>query len=214
MTSKLSVLFFYLRVFTSNGMRRATTWMMILTVVWGVANLLQSLFVCRVHHGRLEFTNKSQCNDELPSFIASGLFNGMTNLIITFLPLYTIWSLTVTVSTRMGLTTVFLLGLKYVVKYFLILLSLPLQTRYRSADICMARQNADHVSQRNLGIYSEDRVARSDDRLKRSICMSTTRAQPKHVSLITRTNTCISFTESNRPDHLLVRTGSQPQHPL
>lgn len=106
-------------------MRRATIWMMILTVVWGTANLLQSLFVCRLHNGKLNFLDKSQCTDQVPSFVASGLFNCTTNLIINFLPLYTIWSLRVTVSTRMGLTMIFLLSLKYVFLCFLLLLSLP-----------------------------------------------------------------------------------------
>lgn len=106
-------------------MRRATICMMVLTAVWGAANLLQSLFVCRFQHGKLNFLDKSQCEDQVPSFVASGLFNCTTNLIINLLPLYTIWSLRVTVSTRMGLTVIFVLSLKYVLLYFLLLLSLP-----------------------------------------------------------------------------------------
>lgn len=111
-TAKISVLFFYLRVFTNNAMCRATKWVIILTAVWGTANLLQSLFVCRVHNGEVNFLDRSRCSDQTASFIASGAFNCISNLIINFLPLYTIWSLKVTVSTRLGLTTVFLLSLK------------------------------------------------------------------------------------------------------
>lgn len=114
-TAKLSVLCFYLRVFTSAAMRRATMCMVALTVVLGTANLLQSLFVCRTHNGLLdEFLVQSQCDGKIPSVVASGLFNCITNLMINFLPLYTIWSLRVTVSTRMGLTVIFLLSAKYV----------------------------------------------------------------------------------------------------
>lgn len=41
-----------------------------------------------------------------------GLFNCITNIIIMLVPLYTIWTLTkVSVSTRLGLSGVFLLSL-------------------------------------------------------------------------------------------------------
>lgn len=104
MTAKLSVLFFYLRVFSGmTFMQRLTKAMMILVVVWGTGNLLQSLLVCRV----------SQCSSNVSSLISTGLFNCLTNIIINFLPLYTIWSLkTISVSTRFGLTIVFLFSVK------------------------------------------------------------------------------------------------------
>lgn len=49
----------------------------------------------------------------LSVFVQSmGLFNCITNIIIMLIPLHTIWTLNkVSVSTRMGLTGVFLLGL-------------------------------------------------------------------------------------------------------
>lgn len=89
--------------------------MVVVTVVLGTTNLLQSLLVCQTHDGKLDdFLTQSQCDGKTPSVVASGLFNCITNLMINFLPLYTIWSLRVTVSTRMGLTVIFLLSLKYV----------------------------------------------------------------------------------------------------
>lgn len=89
--------------------------MVALTVVLGTANLLQSVLTCRTNGGKLDdFVSQPQCDGKIASVVASGLFNCITNLMINFLPLYTIWSLRVTVSTRMGLTVIFLLSLKYV----------------------------------------------------------------------------------------------------
>lgn len=97
-------------------MRHATKWMMALVGVWGVANLAQSFLVCRIHNGHLDLI-VSSCNANTASLISTGIFNCLTNLIIGLLPLYTIWSLdTVSVSTRLGLTGVFLLGVRYVIR--------------------------------------------------------------------------------------------------
>lgn len=96
-------------------MRRATKWMMALVGVWGVANLLQSFLVCRVHDGHVNLVI-DRCRENTASLVSTAVFNCLTNLIIGLLPLYTIWSLvTVSVSTRLGLTCVFVLGVRYVV---------------------------------------------------------------------------------------------------
>ncbi|KAJ4391148.1 hypothetical protein N0V93_004764 [Gnomoniopsis smithogilvyi] len=110
-TAKLSVLFFYLRVFTHGSMRRAARWVMVLVGVWGVGNLCQSFLVCRVHDGHVDLII-DHCQENTASLVSTAIFNCLTNLIIGLLPLYTIWSLvTVSVSTRMGLTCVFVLGI-------------------------------------------------------------------------------------------------------
>lgn len=116
--TKVSVLFFYLRVFTTErALRRATKGMLIFVGLWGTANFLQALFVCRVNKktGAVEFRPdlNINCSAQVLSFLLTGIFNCTTNTVINFLPLYTIWSLkTITVSTRWGLTAVFLLGIK------------------------------------------------------------------------------------------------------
>lgn len=63
------------------------------------------------HTGR-HATNPNFCGDLQASFISIGLFNLITNTIIMLVPLYTIWTLQkVSVSTRLGLSAVFLLNL-------------------------------------------------------------------------------------------------------
>lgn len=51
LTTKLSVLFFYSRVFTSRSMRIATTVTLVLVVLWGIGNLLQTFLVCHIIDG-------------------------------------------------------------------------------------------------------------------------------------------------------------------
>lgn len=99
-------------------MRRWTLGAIYFMVVAGIANLLQSLLLCRMHDGILNISPDPTCAASVrgASFVATGLFNGLTNLAIGLLPLYTIWSLrTVSVSTRLGLTAVFMLGIRCVV---------------------------------------------------------------------------------------------------
>lgn len=87
--------------------------MIVLVGLWGIANLMQFLFVCRIYNGRVNFQQNVQCDSITGSFISAGMFNSITNLIIGLLPIYTIWSLkTVSVSTRTGLTVVFVLGIR------------------------------------------------------------------------------------------------------
>lgn len=95
-------------------MQKATKIMIVLVGLWGIANLLQFLFVCRVREdGHVDFTENQYCDGLTASFVSAGMFNSITNLMIGLLPIYTIWSLkTVSVSTRMGLTVVFVLGIR------------------------------------------------------------------------------------------------------
>ncbi|KAL2287688.1 hypothetical protein FJTKL_05058 [Diaporthe vaccinii] len=112
LTTKLSVLFFYSRVFTSRSMRLATIVTLVLVVLWGIGNLLQTFLVCHIIDGTWHATNPNFCGDLQASFISIGLFNLITNTIIMLVPLYTIWTLKkVSVSTRLGLSAVFLLNL-------------------------------------------------------------------------------------------------------
>lgn len=90
---------------------------MVFVGLWGIANSLQGLFVCHVNKatGAIDFSPRfnTSCHGRGVSFLVTGVFNCAMNLIINFLPLYTIWSLkTVSVSTRWGLTAIFLLSIK------------------------------------------------------------------------------------------------------
>ncbi|WYZ42164.1 hypothetical protein EsH8_V_001059 [Colletotrichum jinshuiense] len=112
LTTKLSVLFFYLRVFTSRPMRIATRLTFAIVILWGIGNILQTLLVCHIKDGKWHATNPDICREHEASILSTGLFNCITNTLIMLVPLYTIWSLKkVSVSTRWGLSGVFLLNL-------------------------------------------------------------------------------------------------------
>ncbi|KAK2772139.1 integral membrane protein [Colletotrichum kahawae] len=112
LTTKLSVLFFYLRVFTSRPMRIATRLTFVIVILWGIGNILQTVLVCHLTNGKWHATNKDICRDHEASILSTGLFNCISNTIIMIVPLYTIWTLRkVSVSTRWGLSAVFLLNL-------------------------------------------------------------------------------------------------------
>ncbi|ROW12370.1 hypothetical protein VMCG_00673 [Cytospora schulzeri] len=111
LTAKLSVLCFYFRVFTTRAMRLATKLTMVFVVIWGIGDILQTFLVCHFVDGSWVYVNAEYCPEQKASFISLGLFNCITNTIIMLVPLYTIWTLKkVSVSTRLGLSGVFLLS--------------------------------------------------------------------------------------------------------
>ncbi|KUI64460.1 hypothetical protein VM1G_00653 [Cytospora mali] len=112
LTAKLSVLCFYFRIFTTRKMRLATKLTMGFVLLWGIGNLLQTILVCHFKNGKWLYILEDYCSEQAASFISMGFFNCITNLIIMFVPLHTVWTLNkVSVSTRLGLSGVFLLSL-------------------------------------------------------------------------------------------------------
>lgn len=109
-TVKMSVLIFYYRVFTSRAMRLMTKLTIGLVVVWGLGNLLQVLLVCHITPQGWRLL-AGVCPGVGMSTMATGVFNCATNVIISILPIYTIWSLRrVSISTKFHLSAVFLLS--------------------------------------------------------------------------------------------------------
>jgi len=110
-TIKLSVLIFYLRVFVNNGLRLATKLAIAFVTVWSVGNLLQCFLICRPFPKIYTPTIEGTCGDQIASFIAIGVFNIITDVIILTLPIPTVWSLKMSTTAKLGLTGVFLIGL-------------------------------------------------------------------------------------------------------
>lgn len=90
-------------------MRIATKITIGLVTVWGLGNLIQTLLVCHFIDGKWNLVVFKACRSFYGSHEATGSFNFITNIIISLLPIYTIWSLgKVAVSTRLYLTAVFM----------------------------------------------------------------------------------------------------------
>ncbi|KAL2146434.1 hypothetical protein VTI28DRAFT_3903 [Corynascus sepedonium] len=110
-TIKLSVLFFYLRVFVNRGLRMVVKATLVFVMLWNIGNILQVFLICRPFAKTYSLTVEGECGDQVASFIAIGAFNLISDLIILTLPLPTVWSLKMSTPAKLGLTGVFLIGL-------------------------------------------------------------------------------------------------------
>ncbi|KAK3335203.1 hypothetical protein B0T19DRAFT_452053 [Cercophora scortea] len=109
-TIKLSILFFYLRVFVNRGLRLATKLSMLFVGLWSTGNFLQVFLLCRPFAASYDPRIKGTCGNQIASFIAIGAFNIITDVLILTLPLPTVWALKMSTGTKIGLTCVFLFG--------------------------------------------------------------------------------------------------------
>ncbi|KAK3503922.1 hypothetical protein B0T13DRAFT_144478 [Neurospora crassa] len=112
-TVKLSVMFFYLRVFVNDSLRTATKIAMTFVLLWSTGNILQVFLICRPFRAAYDPMSAPDavCGSQKASFIAIGAFNVVTDVVILTLPLPTVWGLKMSWTARAGLTGVFLIGL-------------------------------------------------------------------------------------------------------
>lgn len=107
---KLSVLFFYNRIFVNRTMKMATKLTMIWVVLWSVGNIMQIFLICRPFASSYDPTIPGTCGDQKASFIAIGAFNAITDVTILALPVHTIWTLKIRTGAKMSLLGVFCVG--------------------------------------------------------------------------------------------------------
>ncbi|KAJ2898827.1 hypothetical protein MKZ38_003647 [Zalerion maritima] len=110
-TVKLSMMLFYLRVFVNRGLRLATQCAMAFVGTWTVGNILQVFLICRPFRSTYDPTVAGTCGNQVASFIAIGVFNVVTDVLILSLPMSTVWSLKMRTPVKIGITVVFLFGL-------------------------------------------------------------------------------------------------------
>ncbi|KAJ9134133.1 Integral membrane protein [Pleurostoma richardsiae] len=110
-TVKLSVLFFYLRVFVNRGLRLATQLTLGFVCAWTLGNIMQVFLICRPFRAAYDTTVKGKCGNQVASFIAIGVFNIVTDIIILTLPVPTIWTLKTGKKVKAALTGVMMIGL-------------------------------------------------------------------------------------------------------
>ncbi|VUC31537.1 unnamed protein product [Clonostachys rosea] len=117
MSTKLSVCFFYLRVFVNKSMRIATFVTMALVVAWAVAHYLAAVFICSPVAGQYDLRLAAQvkCGDQM-KFFQSGLsINVVLDAIVIVLPLWTIWKLKMRKSDKIGLFVAFSISIAMLV---------------------------------------------------------------------------------------------------
>ncbi|KAB5571717.1 hypothetical protein GE09DRAFT_1053967 [Coniochaeta sp. 2T2.1] len=123
-TIKMSVMFFYLRVFVNSGLRLAVKLVMAFVLLWSVGNVLQVFLICRPFAATYDPTIEvletplfhlqhegAVCGNQVGTFIAIGAFNITTDAVILTLPVPTIWRLKMSGSARLGISVVLMIGL-------------------------------------------------------------------------------------------------------
>ncbi|RFU72423.1 integral membrane [Trichoderma arundinaceum] len=110
-TVKLSVLFFYLRVFPNQQMRIATQIVIGFVSIWAVANVLMFFLICRPFEANYNPAIGGTCGNQVSAFIAVGAYNIISDFVVLTLPLHTIWTLKARRQMKISLSAIFLAGL-------------------------------------------------------------------------------------------------------
>lgn len=112
MLLKCSVLSFYLRVFTLQGMRRATKITLGVVIAWGITFVIHMLLVCRPIQAYWDLAlAATACGDQIRMYAILIASNMITDIIIVILPMYTIWHLQMKIAEKLALTCCFALGI-------------------------------------------------------------------------------------------------------
>jgi len=111
---KLSILAWYRRVFVNRGVQIATKACIAFVSLWLVANTLQIFLICRPLEKLWNPLVPGHCGNQKVGYVAIGVFNLVTDVVILLLPISTVWKLPVRTASKIGLTFVFTLGLLYV----------------------------------------------------------------------------------------------------
>ncbi|RYP05962.1 hypothetical protein DL764_003466 [Monosporascus ibericus] len=111
--TKASVLCFYLRVFTTTNVGRASKWLLGFCVVWALAFMLAPIFICRPVSA--QWTGLGKCGNLVPLIQSAIITNIVSDLVIMCLPMHSIWSLQARKADKIGVMTCFALGLACVV---------------------------------------------------------------------------------------------------
>ncbi len=108
---KSSMLCFFMRVFITPGMQRASKIMLVLVVAWAVAYLCTCIFYCPPFPTK--WSSDETCNDYGNMMLSLVGTNALGDLIIMALPMRSIWSLNTRRADKIGITVCFCLGLAY-----------------------------------------------------------------------------------------------------
>ncbi|KAL8395860.1 hypothetical protein RB595_003348 [Gaeumannomyces hyphopodioides] len=107
---KLSVLFFYMRIFDRK--MRMYCWIVMGGVfVWFVATTMANIFICTPVRAQFDLAvaKPDSCGDQLPIFKSITIINLLTDIVIMIMPMKTIWSLNMRATEKIGLMMSFLL---------------------------------------------------------------------------------------------------------
>ena len=112
--TKLSVLFFYNRVFSVKSQMRIALYAIgSITTIWWIVIFFVTVFQCKPVTGSIGMPG-SKCYPPMPFFYAQVIPNLITDFAILLAPMPIIWRLQMRLTKKLGLTIVFLVGYLYV----------------------------------------------------------------------------------------------------
>ncbi|KAJ6035303.1 uncharacterized protein N7446_010062 [Penicillium canescens] len=107
---KISILLMYARIFPTRGFRIAAIILGSIVIGWAVAIICVSVFQCAPIAKAWNPTLSGTCIDLKGSFIGNAVPNILTDIAILALPVHVVWGLHATVTHRLSVIAVFLLG--------------------------------------------------------------------------------------------------------
>ncbi|KAI1291170.1 hypothetical protein F5Y03DRAFT_403608 [Xylaria venustula] len=111
--AKLSILYFYRRIFSSKPFKIITSTLIVIVGIWSVGFFFAYLFRCGTNFwalwAPLEYLIK-YCYDSKPLFYTLAISDVITDFVILSLPLFWVWRLNLSRAKRFAVSGVFLLG--------------------------------------------------------------------------------------------------------
>ncbi|KAI1126437.1 hypothetical protein F5Y10DRAFT_244750 [Nemania abortiva] len=111
--AKLSILYFYRRIFSSRTFKTITSVMIVIVGIWSIGFFFAYLFRCGTNFWALWAPLMfliEYCYDSKPLFYTLAISDVITDFIILSLPLFRVWRLNMSMAKRLALSGVFLLG--------------------------------------------------------------------------------------------------------
>lgn len=111
--TKLSMEFFYLRIFPSQGAQRSLWGTVLFTALWGVTYVLACIFQCRpINYAWTRWSGSSQgrCINTNSLTWSHAAINIALDFWLLLLPLWQIWGLQMSLKKKVGVATMFGVG--------------------------------------------------------------------------------------------------------
>jgi hypothetical protein len=108
---KLSILFWYISIFTVSSLRKAVYVVIAITMALLVVILLESFLLCRPFRYTWDKTITGVCGDSTKAYLSVAIVNLIIDLSIVALPMPVLWGLKMAPKKKAVVTAILCLGL-------------------------------------------------------------------------------------------------------
>jgi hypothetical protein len=110
MTTKVSILALFARIFSLRWFKRSILALGIFIVAYSVPQMFGTIFQCVPIHAKWTPGITPKCLDYAAMIVACGVINIITDIIMLVLPIPVLWKLQVSQHRKLALTLMFLTG--------------------------------------------------------------------------------------------------------